>query len=46
LKFEEISNSELSEINGGILPVLIGAGIVGSLVGGFGLGYGLSRVFG
>ena len=44
--FETIRQSELARIHGGVAPLIIGLGIVGSLGGGFGGGYVLSRVFG
>lgn len=46
IKYENLNDYELEQINGGIAPVLIGVGIVGSLTGGFALGYGLARAFG
>lgn len=43
---KKVSEDELVSIQGGIAPILIGAGIVGGLGAGFAAGYGLARVFG
>lgn len=44
--FKNINENELSEINGGIAPVLIAGGMVLAGGGSFAAGYGLSRWLG
>lgn len=42
----ELELHELENVSGGIAPILIGAGIVAGLGGGFAAGYGLARWLG
>lgn len=44
--FKTIDNTQLSEIDGGIAPLLIAGGIIVAGGGGFAAGYGLSRWLG
>lgn len=45
-RFEVLSDEELSNMNGGVAPLLIVGGMLLGAGGGFGLGYGLSRWLG